>query len=63
MEYEQIAFIAKYGGTLFFFLFFITVLLYVFAPGGGKRARDAANVVMTKDDTPIIDENTKEKLS
>ena len=62
MEYEQIAFIAKYGGTLFFFLFFITVLLYVFAPGGKKRARDAANVVMTKDDTPIIDE-TNEDLS
>jgi len=64
MEYEQIAFIAKYGGTLFFFLFFVAVLLYVFAPGGGKRARDAANVVMTKDDTPIVDpDNTQKDLS
>jgi len=56
MGYEQLAFIAKYGGTLFFFMFFICVLLYVFAPGGKKRAREAANVVMTQDDTPIIDE-------
>ncbi|MCF6275651.1 MAG: CcoQ/FixQ family Cbb3-type cytochrome c oxidase assembly chaperone [Robiginitomaculum sp.] len=61
MEYEQIAFIAKYGGTLFFFLFFLTVLLYVFAPGGRKRAHDAANVVMTKDDTPIIDDQEIKK--
>ena len=59
MEYEQIAYIAKYGGTLFFFIFFVTVLLYVFAPGGAKRARDAANVIMTDDDTPIIDEHDK----
>ena len=53
MSYDQIAYFSKYGGTIFFFVFFIAVLLYVFAPGGGKRAEDAANVVLTRDDTPI----------
>ena len=59
MNYEQMAFIAKYGGTLFFFMFFICVLLYVFSPGGKKRAKEAANIIMTKDDTPIIDNTHK----
>ena len=54
MSYEQIAFLAKYGGTLFFFVFFLCVLVYVFWPGGGKRAKDAADVLF-QDDYPIVE--------
>ncbi len=62
MEYEQIAFLAKYGGTLFFFVFFLCVLAYVFWPGGGKRAKEAADVLF-HDDHPIVDATKNEEQS
>jgi len=62
MSYEQIAFAAKYGGTLFFFVFFLCVLVYVFWPGGGKRAKEAAGVLF-QDDHPIVENTENEEQS
>ncbi len=54
MSYEQLAYFARNGGTLFFFTFFVLVLIYIFLPGSKKRAVEAADIVFD-DDHPIID--------
>ena len=54
MDYEHVASFAKYGGTLFFFVFFVIVLIYVLYPGGGKRAKEAAEVLF-QEDKPRVD--------
>lgn len=54
MTYEQVAYFAKHGGTIFFFVFFVLVLIYIFLPGSKKRAVEAADIVFD-DEHPIID--------
>ncbi len=56
MSYEQVAYFAKHGGTIFFFVFFVLVLIYIFLPGSKKRAVEAANIVFN-DDTPVTNTN------
>ncbi len=55
MTYEQVAHFAKFGGTIFFFVFFVAVLVMVFLPGAKRKAEEAANVPL-QDDYPIVDE-------
>ena len=62
MSYEQVAYFAKHGGTIFFFVFFVLVLIYIFLPGSKKRAVEAADIIFD-DDHPIIDGNTNGESS
>lgn len=52
MDYGTIAHWVKLGGTVFFFVFFLAVLVYVFWPGNREKFNKAAQ-------RPISDETLK----
>jgi cytochrome c oxidase cbb3-type subunit 4 len=50
MKYDQIAHLIKMGGTVFFFLAFMLVLLYVFMPSNKKKFDQAAYLPLEDED-------------
>ena len=52
MGYDQIAHLIKIGGTVFFFLAFMVVLLYVFLPSNKKKFNQAAFLPLEDETIP-----------
>jgi len=49
MAYDQIAHAVKIGGTVFFFIFLVLVLIYALWPKNGKAFKEAANLALNED--------------
>jgi cytochrome c oxidase cbb3-type subunit IV len=47
--YEWLAELAQSAGTLYFFLFFLTILAYAFWPKNRARFEDAARMPLRED--------------